>query len=330
MRGKWVLVAGSLVLLALVAGAVALLRQERTARANAEAAKQAEKQPVLQELSLPGKIQARNVVSVPAPIGGRIEAFLVDAGQEVFEGQMLARITSQGLETTRELAESAARSAQARISKIEAEIISVRLEASRARADAIRSRTDFDRASKTYQRQKLLYDNGATARLVYEKSQKEFESAKVESESLEVLARQADDRLSMLTRDLQDARKILEDKTTQLEDAQAHLQTGEVHAPVSGLVVARKGEAGENQEQGAELFQIATNLAALQVVLEADPSFLARLKPAQTVGVILADVPETIAGSIKEIQEHLATVDFVSPTPLVKPGMTAQVRIRLD
>jgi HlyD family secretion protein len=328
MRGKWLLLSGSLILLALIATAVALLREERAAKANG--AKQPEIVPAPQEISLPGKIQARNVLSVTAPVRGKIESMLVDAGQEVFEGQLLARISNQGLETTRELAETAAKLAQARISKIESDIISARLEASRARADSIRSRNEFDRADKVYQRQKLLYDNGATARLTYEKSQKEFESAKIEYESLEILARQADDRVYMLGRELQDAKKLLDDKTEQLENAQAHLQTGEIHAPVSGLIVARKGEAGEDHEAGAELFQIATDLAALQVLLEAEPSFLARLKPGQTVGVILADVPETISGTIEWMNQNQMVIDFVSPTPLVRPGMTAQVRIRIE
>ena len=38
-------------------------------------------------------------INVAAPIEGTVGAFFADVGQEVFEGQLLARITNGGLET---------------------------------------------------------------------------------------------------------------------------------------------------------------------------------------------------------------------------------------
>ena len=36
----------------------------------------------------------------------------------------------------------------------------------------------------------------------------------------------------------------------------------------------------------------------------------------------------SIAGTVKEVEGSQATVTFTSPNPVVKPGMTAQVRIK--
>ena len=41
------------------------------------------------------------MVSVAPQIGGEIQEFLAEPGQEVYEGELLARISSQGLKPSR-------------------------------------------------------------------------------------------------------------------------------------------------------------------------------------------------------------------------------------
>ena len=45
------------------------------------------------------------VTGVTASVPGFIEAFLVEPGADVYEGQVLARIGAQGLESSREVAQ---------------------------------------------------------------------------------------------------------------------------------------------------------------------------------------------------------------------------------
>jgi multidrug efflux pump subunit AcrA (membrane-fusion protein) len=168
MRGKWLLVSGVVVAAAVAAGALSLRRRPAPAQ---PAPMQAQSDAAAGgDLLLTGKIRARNVVGVGATVAGNIEVFLADVGQEVEEGQLLARIASQGLETGREMASMALETAQSRVTKLEAAITSARLEASRAAADAARAREEFDRAEKAYRRQGMLHREGATPRNVYEKS----------------------------------------------------------------------------------------------------------------------------------------------------------------
>ena len=54
--------------------------------------------------TIQGKIRPQHVIGVAATVPGFIEALLVDPGQDVFEGQVLARIGAQGLESNRESA----------------------------------------------------------------------------------------------------------------------------------------------------------------------------------------------------------------------------------
>ncbi len=327
-RGRWALLVVAAVLIGAGAGALSRLRRA-PAEVSAPEPKTAPGAPP-GEVSLPGKIAARHVTSVTSQIAGQVETFLADVGQEVAEGQLLARLSNQGMEMARQAAAAEVESAQARVGSIESAIIAARLEASRAGADLSRARGEFDKAQRSYQRQKLLNAAGATPRLTYEKSDKDFQLAEGEYKGTEALARHSDERVAELSRELDSARRILDDKNRQLEEAQSGVLAAEVHSPVSGLVVARHGEPGKQQEPGAALFEIATDLAALLVDVEPEPPVLARLKPGQAALVFVADVPEGIPGQVMEVKDGHAGVAFTNPSMAAKPGMTAQVRIRLE
>jgi multidrug resistance efflux pump len=283
-------------------------------------------------LSLPGRIQAQHVVPVGATVTGTIDSFFVDVGQDVYEGQLLARIASQGLESAREEAVRAAQNAQDKVNAIEGRIIAARLEASRARADASRSRDQFERAEKTYLRQQMLNREGATPRLVYEKAEREFETARAEFKSLDELARQAESRAGDLIHDLDAARHGLEERNAELENATAQSAGAEIRSPVSGILVARKGEPGKliGPEEAKDLLEIAADLSQLAVTIHVEPPALQRIRPGQDALVIVADLNGVVPATVKEIKGNDVTLSFVSPSPVIRPGMTAQVRLKLE
>jgi multidrug resistance efflux pump len=331
MRGKRLLIWGTLALVAVAAGALSTLRRRPAPPPPKPAA--AVTAPVLAgEVLLSGKVRARNVVGVGATVQGNIEVFLAEIGQDVEEGQLLARVANPGLETGRELADVSLNNSQARVVKIEAALTSARLESSRAAADASRARDDMDRAEKNFRRQTMLHREGATPRITFEKSSSEFDSSRGEYEGLAKLAKHADERIQSLLDELQNARKIYEDKQKQLDYAVTALADAEIRAPADGVVVSRKGEVGKSgMEQGGDLFLIATDTLELEVFLEPDPPTLKRIKPGQAALVLISDMrEEPIPGKVAKIENGNVLVDFTSPDPAIKPGFLAQVRIRVE
>src|SRR5581483_211769 len=84
IKGKWIALGASIVLLGIAAGALSILphKAEKQPPKPATPAVQASTAIVPgTEISLAGKIQARQIVSVPAPISGKIETFHVEVGQ---------------------------------------------------------------------------------------------------------------------------------------------------------------------------------------------------------------------------------------------------------
>jgi HlyD family secretion protein len=331
MRGKWLLFAGTLILAAAAAGALTWLKRGAPQQSEPPAGAAAVP-PAARELSLPGRIQALHVVPVGAPVTGTVESLLVDVGQDVFEGQLLAHIGSHGLESAREEAVRSAKNAQEKVAAIESRIIAARLEAARSRAEANRARDQFERAEKAYQRQQMLNREGATPRLTYEKSEREFERARTEFNSLDELARQAEDRSSELMHEMEAAKRALNERNADLESATTEAAGAEVRSPVSGVVVARKGEPGKllQPDEAKDLFEVAADLSQLVVQIQPDPAALKRLRPGQDALVFTADLPGAIPGTVREIRAADAIVGFTSPSAIIRPGMTAQVRLRLE
>lgn len=332
MRGKWLLFGGITILMAIAGGAISVWRQGAKPKPVAAAPKPIPP-PVFSgnEVSLTGKIQAQKVVPVAAPIDGVIDAFFVDVGQDVAEGQLIARIKNVKLDTALEQTTSDLERATTRVSTLEGEIIATRLEASRAAADASRAKAEFERAEKWYTRQKMLFAEGATPRLTYEKADKDYKAAKDDFESKDALARQAEERLQIQNQQLETFRRSLDEKKQALENAKEDVAAGEVHSPVDGTIVSRRGNAGEEIHPSTnDLFSIGVQMAAMEVVIQPPPDVLPRIKAGQKVGIHVAEMNEELQGTVREIKDGSAIIDFISPTTAIKPGLSAQVKITLS
>lgn len=327
----WLVASAAIILAAIGAGALSVLWKEHVKPAQ-KAAEVVPAAPVLgSDVSLEGKIQALRVIEVPAPVEGTVDVFHAEIGQEIFEGQLLAQINSDSLTGAEQQATQLADRARNRLNDLESSIIAGRLEASRARAVASRLKTEFDRSEKAYQRQKMLLAAGATPRLAFEKAEKEYLTSQAESASAEALAQQVESRIDALLKEQDAAKKTLEERTHELEAAEADLAAAEVHAPVDGVVVGRRGNAGDDVDRSMkDLFRIATDLSRLAVVVEPPPPVLARIHPGQTAVVTVSEAQnEPLAAEVKKVENGQVTVEFTSPDPAVKPGLTAQVRIKI-
>jgi multidrug resistance efflux pump len=330
MRGKWVLLS-AVAVLAGVAGGALSMRYRRPAPAPVVRAAGA---AVLSanQVTLRGAIRPQHVTGVGAQVGGVIEAFLVEVGQDVYQGQMLARIGSQGLESSREAATSAVDRAQEQVNRADAAVAGARLEQSRADAEAQRARFAMERAETAFSRQQVLFAQGATPRLVYDKAQREYDAAKTEFTAMDKAARATAERVQNVLQEVASAQKILAGENQRLEESQAAFEAADVHSPVDGLLVGRSGEVGKPaQEFGDNLFQIATDMYALEIALEPEPPVLKRLRPGQPALVLIPDLQSAgITGDVKEIKGTQVVVEFNSTIPAIRPGMVADVRLKLD
>ncbi|MGO9261438.1 MAG: HlyD family secretion protein [Bryobacteraceae bacterium] len=291
------------------------------------------------EVTLTGRIRPQQVVRVAPAVSGPVEALLVEVGQDVYQGEVLARVGAAGLESVRDAALQVVERAQDDVSKSEAQIVSARLEASRADAGAQGAQIALERAQRVYDRQKVLHEAGATPRLVYEKAERDYQSSQQEYGAAERAVRAAADAVEAANAGLASARKVLADRTAESETAQLAFAAAEVRSPVDGFLAASNAEVGKSVEEGGAMFEIATGPGGhpkghpeeLEVAVEAPPDVLKRIRPGQAALVVVADVADSgLAGVVREIKDNQAIVEFHSTLSSIKPGMQAGVRLKLE
>jgi multidrug resistance efflux pump len=266
-------------------------------------------------------------------VDGNIEMFLADVGQEVSEGEALARIGAPALASDRENAANAVERARDEVARRESSLSAALMEQSRAEADAERGKAEVDRFNRDYDHQRMLYARGATPRLTYEKSEKDYQAAldqyQLLSKTLNAAAENA--RNNQAVTDT--AEKTLEARLSELDEAQGSAEAAaEVRSPVDGIVVTRNGEVGKPaREAGDQMFVIATDLFALEVTVEPPPPVLNRIVPGEPAMVLVPELTNSgFAGEVKGIDKGVVVVQFVSGLPAVKPGMKADVRFKLE
>jgi len=254
----------------------------------------------------------------------------VGVGQDVYEGQLLARIRSANLETDRDAASTELNRLRTRLSALESRVIEANMKASQAKEEAGRSRAELDTDQKNLQRLQMLVREGAVKKLDLEKAQQVYDTVKVRYDGLDQVAKISESRAAEANKEQDVLRQELADRTKQYEGAVSQVASGDVVSQANGLVIAKRGEAGEEVTTDIEdLFTIATNLTALRVVLQPEPPVLAKIKPGQEVIIQVAELPDGILAQVTEVLDGQVSIEFNSPSPIVRPGMTVQVFIKL-
>jgi multidrug resistance efflux pump len=282
------------------------------------------------ESELTGPVQPQNSILVAAPIEGTLEAFFVDVNQEVYEGQLLGRIHNADLDTAQQQAHLKLDTAQTRATTLAGDQLAARLETSRATVDQSRARVDVDRFEKTYQSQRKLWDLGATARLTFEKAQKDYDESRKALERADASAKQASDRGAAIEAEIDTVNQAVTGATAALDRAKADVANAEIHSPADGIVMARRGAPGELVDLSVkDLFQIGTKLTSLQVSVSPNPATLARIHPGKTATVHVTGITlEELTGTVREVHASEVIVDFTSPAALTKLDLTAQVKLK--
>lgn len=286
--------------------------------------------PLPTEITLTGNIEAVKVLNVAVPVNGVVEQYLAAVGDEVTEGQLLARIRNPQLDSALEQAKADSERAHTQVSSLEAELIGARLEASRADADVTRAKLEYSKAEKEYEKQQNMMRDGVTPRVVFERAEQEYKAWKAQSDTAVSVAKTTADRVDSLNQALEAARKDVDKTASELDAAENDMGAENVDAPSDGIVIARHGNSGEPVNTGIpDLFQIAVDLSLLQVVVTPSAQDAPRIQPGQSAAIEIKDVPAKTTGKVREIKDGKVFVEFTSPAANVRPAMTATVRIKI-
>ena len=289
-----------------------------------------EKGNLVVTVSSSGTVNPVAKVEVGSQVSGLIKSIYVDYNSEVHQGQVIAQIDPEPFELKVRQAQADLDSARASImsqqinfqtQKIEVDRVFLQLE--EARRDMARNQALLDKEFIS----KAAFD---TIKTTYQTTQRQYESAK---STLDLYANQ-----------IASAQATARQRQAQLEIAQTDLSHTRILSPVNGVVISREIDEGQTVAasfQAPKLFEIAENLAEMQVEANIDEADVGRIKPGQTATFTVDAYPNRpFTGQIQQIRKaptvtsnvttYTALIGVSNPDLVLLPGMTANIKILTD
>lgn len=281
------------------------------------------------------KAQVGAIVKIGARATGTIEQMLVRVGDEVSQGQLVARIDSREIRS--QVAE-----ARARLQTDEAELQRVR-RVGPLRIEEARSELALTRAQANY-----LQNNSRRIRQLAEEgvvSRDELENAlqEAEVETRRQAARQA--ALERARReyeeDLHQAELAVKASKANLNALQVRLSYTSIHSPIDGVVSQVTAQEGETIVAGLQVANLITVLdtSRLEMWIYVDETDIGQVKPGQAAEFRVDAYPDKVfRGTIKtvypepEIRDNIVYYKALVAIPKrqaawLRPEMTTQVQI---
>jgi HlyD family secretion protein len=224
------------------------------------------------EIVLTGIVTTDDVI-VSAEIQGRIEKLLVNQGDLVKQGQLLALIQPQEQKADMSFYASSEQQSQAQVSQAEADlkyqqeqtdhqIQQAEANLASAESQVKQAKADQENSRLTYEREEDLFKKGVESKQAYDQPRTANDGAQAHVDALEKQRQAAEAALELAKSTAQQIavrKAMLEADVHQLaaagaqkDKAQVHLDYTEIHAPINGIVDVRAALQGEvvNPGQG--------------------------------------------------------------------------------
>lgn len=309
---------------------------------------------------------AGDIVDISSKVSGRLEKILVNEGQYVEKGQIIAELDLVPLKLALDQYEAVLDQARANLEKLPDDLKSAEASVAKARESvayyqgiAAGSEIALREAERTFKQNEALYQSGAIARDSLESSRSKLNSAQAKWESdlanVHIAEASLEDAL---------AKASLVEKTSdsiyqaQLKKARADYDTARynyenaiIKAPSSGTVVRIAVQAGENVSTGQTLLSVC-DLENTYITANIEEKYIARIKPGQTVDISIDAYPgqkftgkvesvsgaaqsvfslipaENTSGNYTKVTQRLPVKIVTDPAGVVlRPGMSAVVKV---
>lgn len=253
-------------------------------------------------ISATGTLSAISTVDVGSQISGQVTDVLVDFNDQVRRGQVIARIDPSTYE--------------AQIAQGNASINAARASLASAEASLRNAEADYQRKSQLAQQQLVARGDVDLARASRDQARAQVNSARAQ----------------------------ITQQTANTQTTRLNLQRTVIRSPVDGVVMNRTVEPGQTVAaslQAPVLFQIAEDLAKMQIVLAIDESDIGQVRVGQDVGFTVDAFPDRrFRGKVEQVRLSATSASNVVTYPVVVavdnadqtllPGMTANAQIEVS
>lgn len=291
---------------------------------------------VSRSLDATGSVAAFEMSPVMSQATGlQIQQVLVEQGQVVKAGQLLARLDDSVLQAQLNQAQASVAQAEARLAELRAgsrseEIARAKEAVSSAESAVTAAESDLELARTRVDRNKILQSEGAIARDRLDEVYNQERSTRSQLEQAQARLREAKQQLAQL--EAGPRREVITQAEAQLAQAQAQVQSTmaqlnntRVVAPVSGKIAERDARVGDVTSPSQTLFKIIEN-GRLELVAKVPETQLPQIRPGQSVIITSnADSSLKLSGKVREIDPM---VDEASRQAKVKIDLPASASLK--
>lgn len=278
-----------------------------------------------------GRVEPRSKVEVKSKANGIIQVLLVDVGDAVAEGQVLAELDKENLEAQ-------VREATATLQAEQANLSVAQTTEARARVEA--DNPELKYAQRELQRIRTLFEQGVA-------SQQDLDDAQRTAEIVENRQRLLEADVTRTGALVSQAQARVAAARAALDRAEENLRYASIRSPITGLVLTRDTEVGDavssilNLGSAATLIMTLGDLSTVYVEGEVDEADVGPVKPGLPVRTTVESFPEeSFAGTVTRIgpmgreRNNVTTfearVSISNPEGRLRVNMSANAEIILE
>lgn len=291
-------------------------------------------EPMVVKVFATGRVKTQAEETLFAPFTGVVEELLVEAGDQVEEGQALIRFDTDELARKLREAEARLKVEEANLKKIQVGPREEELDKGRIRLE--QAELGLAHAKERLERLENLFNAGAT-------TAENLTAAKQEVANQEYAVQLAQKDLDLLTKG--ERPEVLEAMESQKKEAEnsllaikEQLEQGEVKSPMAGTVLDVQVNPGQLVTQGGTLLVVG-DLSRLIVEVNIGEGDSRELALGQKVEITGTSFAGTYTGIVSKIAPAGKSVSANQPqtvipveiaiegSPPIKPGVSAEVNI---
>lgn len=279
------------------------------------------KRTIKETVTASGKIFPEKEVKISSDVSGEIVQLLVEEGDSVVTGQLLAKVNPDAYMSAVERGQAGLNNAKAQLS-----ISLSQVESSRAQQEQISAQLANTR--KIHERNKQLKSQGVI-------SQADFEASASNLEMQEANYRAAQASMRSAEQSAKAAEYNVKGSQASLKELQTSLQRTSIFAPTSGIISKLNVEEGERvvgtiQMAGTEMMRIA-NLTSYEVQVEVTENDILKVALNDEVEIeVDAYLDRTFKGKVSEIANSAANSAATGNSLTSEQVTNFVVKVRID
>jgi HlyD family secretion protein len=309
-----------LVAVILILVALAVWRSRTQPKGEKVAIEKVERRTIVEEVSASGKIFPQTEVKISSDVSGEIVKLLVEEGDSVVSGQLLARIDPEAFQSQVERGQASVNNAKAQLANARSQIEQFRAQKEQIEAQLINAKEIQERNEKLY-KEKVI-------------SEADYQQSLSNLRALQANVKSAEANIKASQESAEAAKYSVESARASLNELRTNLNRTDIFAPMSGIVSRLDVEEGERvvgtiQMTGTEMMRIA-NLNAMEVRVEVSENDVPRVTVGDEVAIeVDAYIDRVFKGKVTQIANS-ATNTAASGGLTSDQVTNFEVRINID